>query len=298
VTDPAGTGGDPSRPASGRAGEAAETADGAGAAREAGGPSIRRPRLDRPWTAPLAGGFAAGFVAGLFGIGGGVLLIPVLVLVLRRSQHVAHATSLLAMTIPATVAAARFSLDDAVAWIGAAAIVGGSLVGVRIGAAILPRIPERRLKLLFAGFLGVLAVRLLIFGDASLVAPTAASPELSLVPVLVHAALGLLVGVTSAVLGIGGGSVIVPALVLFYGYDQHLAEGTSLAVIVPTALLGAVSHARHGYTDWPVGLRLGLGGLVGGPLGAELALALPAGVLARGFALLLIVVVGLMFRDR
>jgi uncharacterized protein len=247
------------------------------------------------WGYPLGGGLAAGFVAGLFGVGGGILLVPVLVILLRRSQHVAHATSLVAITIPATTAAARFGIDGEVAWGGAAAVAVGALVGVRVGSALMPRISERRLRLIFAIFLALMALRLVLVGDASLVDPVAPGAlELGAGPLLLHALLGILVGAASALLGIGGGVVIVPALVLFFGYGQHLAEGTSLAIIVPTALFGAISHARHGYTEWPVGLKLGAGGLVGALLGAELALALPAGTLARAFGVLLVVVTTLM----
>jgi uncharacterized protein len=249
------------------------------------------------WGYPLAGGAAAGLVAGLFGVGGGVLLVPVLVILLRRSQHVAHATSLVAITIPATAAAARFGIDGSVAWAGAAAVAVGALLGVQVGAALMPRLSHDRLRLLFAVFLGLMALRLVLMGDASLVEPEAARPEdLAAPALLLHALLGLVVGTVSALLGIGGGVIIVPTLVLLFGYGQHLAEGTSLAVIVPTALFGAIAHTRRGYTDWSIGWKLGLGGLAGALLGAELALALPAGVLARAFGALLAVVTVLLVR--
>jgi uncharacterized protein len=247
---------------------------------------------------PVGGGFAAGLVSGLFGVGGGVLLIPVLVLLLRRSQHIAHATSLAAITVLATAGTIRFGLGDAVSWFGAAAIVVGSLAGVEIGAAIMPRVRERPLQLMFAAVLALIAIRLLLFGDAPLGEAREVEAELSVLPLLAHAVLGLGVGVLSGLLGIGGGSVIVPALVLLFGYDQHLAEGTSLAVIIPTAALGAISHARRGYTDWATGGRLGLGGAVGALIGAEVALAIPSATLARAFGVLLAVVTVLMVRRR
>lgn len=247
---------------------------------------------------PLGGGLAAGLVSGLFGVGGGVLLVPVLVLYLRRSQHIAHATSLAAITVLAAAGTGRFALDGAVEWFGSAAIVAGSLIGVQLGAALMPRVRERPLQLLFGAVLALVAVRLLLFGDAPIGETRTVLAELALVPLLAHAVLGLGIGVLSGLLGIGGGAVIVPALVLLFGYDQHLAEGTSLAVIVPTALLGAVTHAKRGYTDWGVGVRLGTGGVAGALLGAQIALALPSDVLARGFGVLLVVVTVLMVRRR
>ena len=72
-------------------------------------------------------------------------------------------------------------------------------------------------------------------------------------------------GVESSLLGVSGGVIIVPFLVLLLGYSQHLAEGTSLAVIVPTVLAGAARHARNGYTEWGLGLRLGVCASLGAP---------------------------------
>lgn len=239
----------------------------------------------------MAGGLAAGVVAGLFGIGGGVLLVPLLVLAMGRSQHVAHATSLVGIVLPASVAAVRFAVDGAVAWWPALVIVAGALAGVQLGAAIAHAIPERSLRIAFTVLLAVTAARLLLGA-----APTGegfAAPAFTLPAVLAHLAVGLASGTASSLLGIGGGAVIVPALVILLGYGQHLAEGTSLAVIVPTTLVGAWTHARRGYTDWSLGWRLGGAGLVGGLLGAQAALSLPGAVLARAFGGLLVVVTGL-----
>lgn len=252
----------------------------------------------RDWLTPLAGGLAGGFLAGLFGVGGGVLLVPLLVLVLGRSQHVAHATSLLAITIPALAGTFRFALEGAVAWGPAALVAVGALAGVQLGAALLPRVSERRLQLLFALLLAVMSLRLVVLGAGG---DTAGPPgdealQLAAGALALHAVLGLVSGTGSALLGIGGGVIVVPVLVIGFGYGQHLAEGTSLAVIVPTALLGAIAHGRRSYTDWTVGLRLGAGGLVGSLGGAELALSLPGPSLSRAFGLLLAAVTAVLVR--
>ncbi len=257
----------------------------------------------RNWLTPLVGGLAAGFLAGLFGVGGGVLLVPLLVLVLGRSQHVAHATSLLAITVPAVAGTLRFAVEGAVAWGPAALVALGALAGVQLGAALLPRVSERRLQLIFGLLLAVMSLRLLVFGAADAAGASGGETTRLAAGVLaLHTLLGLVSGTASALLGIGGGAIVVPVLVIGFGYGQHLAEGTSLAVIVPTALLGAAAHGRHSYTDWPVGLRLGMGGLVGSLGGAELALALPGALLSRAFGLLLTVItavlVGRALRER
>ena len=102
-------------------------------------------------------------------------------------------------------------------------------------------------------------------------------------------AVGLSAGVLSAALGVGGGIVYVPALVALFGFAQHEAQGTSLAVIVPTMVVAAYVHARAGRVDWRTVVPLGIAAVVGGFLGAQAALALDATLLRRLFAGLLVI---------
>ncbi len=98
---------------------------------------------------------------------------------------------------------------------------------------------------------------------------------------------GLVTGVLSALLGVGGGIVMVPFMVLVLGLTQHLAEGTSLLVIVPTAVAGVLAHRRSGYVSVGIGLTVGAGGVAGSFLGARLALVTPGGVLQKVFGVVL-----------
>ncbi|MGI9197379.1 MAG: TSUP family transporter, partial [Candidatus Nanopelagicales bacterium] len=99
---------------------------------------------------------------------------------------------------------------------------------------------------------------------------------------------GLAMGFLAAMFGIGGGILLVPILVTVLDYDLRLAAGTSLAVMVPTALLGAVRLTRPGLTSWSRGVRFGVGGVVGALLGAWLGLRLPVAVLTWVFAAVLV----------
>lgn len=91
---------------------------------------------------------------------------------------------------------------------------------------------------------------------------------------LIVVAAGVLVGVLSALFGVGGGLLMVPFMVLLLGESQHVAEGTSLLVIVPTALAGAFAHRRHGYLAPRHAALLAAGGIVGSYVGATLALGM------------------------
>jgi uncharacterized membrane protein YfcA len=99
--------------------------------------------------------------------------------------------------------------------------------------------------------------------------------------------LGLVTGLMASTLGIGGGIIFVPSLVVLFEFEQHIAQGTSLAVIVPTAIVGTIVHARRKRVDWRVALLVASGGIVGGLVWSRAALSLDPDLLRRLFAVLL-----------
>ena len=98
---------------------------------------------------------------------------------------------------------------------------------------------------------------------------------------------GVAVGVLSALFGVGGGLIMVPFIVLVLDRSQHLAEGTSLVVIVPTAIAGVIAHWRNGFVSLREALLLALGGVVGGYFGASIALGTSGGMLRLLFGIFL-----------
>jgi hypothetical protein len=95
---------------------------------------------------------------------------------------------------------------------------------------------------------------------------------------------GVLTGILSAVFGTGGGQISIPFMILVLGFSQHLAEGTSLFIIVPTAAMGAWAHSRRGYVRWRPAFWLSIAGLGGAAVGALLAVQLDELLLRRFFA--------------
>ena len=108
-----------------------------------------------------------------------------------------------------------------------------------------------------------------------------------MVEVLALIALGLFAGGVAAALGLGGGIVFVPALVVLFGFDQHIAQGTSLAVIFPTAIVATVAHTRLGNVQWRLAIPIGIAGIIGAVFGAQLAMRLDADLLRRMFGVFL-----------
>jgi len=107
-------------------------------------------------------------------------------------------------------------------------------------------------------------------------------------------ALGLVTGAFAAALGVGGGVIFVPALVVIFEYTQHTAQGTSLAVIVPTAIVGAAVHAGARRVQWRLASWIAVGGIAGAVASSALALALDGRLLRRLFAALLLVMAARM----
>jgi uncharacterized protein len=111
-------------------------------------------------------------------------------------------------------------------------------------------------------------------------------PELGEVAILL--AVGLAAGFLAGLLGVGGGILMVPAMVILLGYDQHVAQGTSLLVIIPAAISGSWTHYRGRRFSLRDAIGLAAGGMVGAAFGASLALSLDDELLRRLFGLFLL----------
>ncbi len=240
-------------------------------------------------------GAAAGFGSGLFGIGGGLIVVPVLVLVLHVDQKIASATSVTSIVVSATAAAIPFILQDRVDFVAAGAMFAGAAIGAVAGARLLDRLPARVIGVVFVAVAATAAARLFLTADRAGVEPM----ELATGAIVALAAIGLVAGLLAALLGVGGGVVYVPALALLFSAPQHLAQGTSLVTIVPTAVVASVAHARAGRVDWGLAGAIAAGGLVSGTLSGLLALATAPELLRRLFAVFLVIVaIRMLFRLR
>lgn len=231
-------------------------------------------------------GALAGTVSGALGVGGGIVLVPLLVLFQKMEQKQAQATSLVMVAMAAVAGAMVYLVAGAVAWAAAAFVLIGSLVGALAGSALVQRTHNSVLQIAFAVVLVIAAVRLLWSPEQN---PGLQAPSLTAGLGVALVVVGLAMGLLSAMFGIGGGIVLVPVLTSLLGFGQYVAAGTSLAVMAPTALLGAVRLTSPGLTQWDRGALLGLGGIVGGIIGARLALALPVDIVTYLFAVLMVI---------
>lgn len=251
------------------------------------------PGSTAPILRDLALGVLVGLFSGLFGVGGGIILVPILVLVFHVAQKRAQATSLVMVAIAASTGALTYALGNSVAWLPAIPLALGGVVGTWLGTRFVRRTPDRWLQIGFAVLLVIAAIRMLWGGFDG---QTFELSHFNALTALGYLVAGLAMGLLSAFMGVGGGVIVIPILVTFFGFSQQLAAGTSLAVMIPIALLGAVRLTRSGHTDWPQGSRIGIGAAAGAVGGASLALATSGSVLQVGFAAVLLFAAAQMIR--
>jgi len=111
--------------------------------------------------------------------------------------------------------------------------------------------------------------------------------------------IGLLAGVFSGFMGVGGGVVMIPLMMLLLGFDQHQAQGTSLAVLaVPVTFLAAYNYYGEGHVNWKYALVIALAFVVGGFLGSKIAISINQTLLKRIFGVVLVIAAIKMFTSK
>jgi uncharacterized protein len=249
---------------------------------DAAPPDVATRSIDASVVKIVVVGLAAGFLSGLFGVGGGVLMVPALVLVLAMSQRLAHGTSLAAIVPIAAAGVVGYALEGEVDWAASAfLIVGSAGVGARVGTHLLHVLPQRALALTFAVVLLATAARLVV--DTS---DAAGRPDLTVGTALALVAVGVVAGTAAGLLGVGGGVVMVPAMVLLVGIPATVAKGSSLAVIIPTAVVGTRRNLQRHNADLRAATLLGLSGVVSSFLASQVSVGLDEQLSNRLFAAL------------
>ncbi|RRJ87837.1 sulfite exporter TauE/SafE family protein [Gulosibacter macacae] len=246
----------------------------------------------RNWFALIAIGLAVGLASGLFGIGGGLLIVPALVYLLKYEQRLASGTSLLAIVAPSIAGVISYALAGYVDALLAAILAAGSMLGAPIGTWLLARLSKRALQWSFIGFLVVVIVMLFIVvpnRDSVVHITWVSGPLLGLV--------GLFAGMLAGLLGVGGGVVVVPALVLLFGASDLVAKGTSLLMIIATGFAGTISNLRRGNVDLLAAAIIGVSAALLTPLGAWIAQALDPFAANVAFAVFLVFVIVRMAVD-
>lgn len=246
----------------------------------------------------MAIGAVAGFLAGLLGVGGGLIIVPALVWMLEASgmhdhvQHIALGTSLAVMVFTSFASVRAHHRHGAVDWSIVRRMAPAMVLGTLLGSQIAGFIPSRDLKWFFVFYAYLIAVQMLL--------NLKPKPERDLPGAVGLWSIGGIIGVISSFVGIGGGSMSVPFM-SWCNVAMQRAIATSAALGWPIALSGAIGYVIAGWsqaklTEYSVGfvylpalLTLCIVTTVVAPIGAKIAHALPVSQLKKAFAGILIV---------
>ena len=229
-------------------------------------------------------GLLAGLFGGVTGGGGGIVSIPLMVAFLKLDQHAAHGVSLVALVFTGLVGAITYASNGSLDLGAAVLIAAPAVVTARAGAHFAHSLPEWKLKRAFGGYLLVVSALLLL--KPCLGTPQALSTSAARAIILLMT--GTIAGFTSGMMGVGGGAIMIPAMVLLAGFDQHVAQGTSLLVMVPAGGTGAYTHWKLGNVKTGILPGIIAGVLAGTWLGGTFAHFLSDMALRAIFAILLI----------
>ena len=217
---------------------------------------------------PLLIGFTAGFIGGLTGLGGGVIMVPLLTWLLHLSQHEAHGTSLTAIFFTGLVGAFTYYEFGNIEMKIVLPLAVSSIFAGMLGAFSISYIKRKALRKIFGSFLIFVAALLMLSSSRSELMSTTV---ISIKTIFLFFLLGLGVGFSSGMLGIGGGSLMIPSLVFLFGLSQQEAHGVSLAVMIPTALAGSIVHFKERRVNLKMAPFLWISIILGVPLGAIIA---------------------------
>ncbi|MCS7163640.1 MAG: sulfite exporter TauE/SafE family protein [Thermodesulfovibrio sp.] len=230
-------------------------------------------------------GLLAGCFGGLVGLGGGVVMIPLMVAVLKISQHKAHGTSLFALVFTGITGAVTYGMKGSVDVVAALILAITAIFTARLGARFAHSLPEWKLKRAFGAFLIFAALILLAKPYFAEVYHFEIEGIAKIIILLI---IGIFAGFLAGMMGIGGGTVMVPALVLILNFGQHIAQGTSLLCMVPAGAVGAYTHLKLGNVIKELLPGLVIGIIFGTYIGSNIAHALAEAYLRVIFALIII----------
>lgn len=210
-------------------------------------------------------GMLVGVLSGMFGIGGGTVIVPALVW-LGLSQRNAAATSTLAIVPTSISGVVSYATGGHVDWLAAVLLFCGMFVGGQIGSWLLSRLPELVLRWIFVAFLVFVVIN-----QVSFVPSRDHQIVMSVTTGICLALLGVIIGTLAGLLGIGGGALAVPSLSMLFGASDLIARGTSLLAMFPNSITTSAANMKRNLVHVKAALIIGLVAAVTAPLGTWIA---------------------------
>lgn len=239
----------------------------------------------------LALGALLGFFGGLFGIGGGIIAIPLLVLAYGMDQPMAQGTALVMMVPNLLIGWWRYTRQQPVPWQRALALGVIAAATTWVVAHVATRMPPHWLRQVFSLFLLGLSAHLLQQQRRARQGgkkAAAQEPTTARVPQRYLPLVGLVGGSSMGLLGIGGGLVATPIFTSLFGQRQTMAQSFALALVAPSSVIALSTYATAHQVDWSMGLPLAAAGMFTVSAGVALAQRLPEQKLRAAFAWMLL----------
>lgn len=230
----------------------------------------------------FAFGMAMGALGGFFGIGGGLIAIPVMTIAFGQGQTLAQGTALIMMVPNVAIALWRYQQRTPVCWALALPLAGAGLLTAALGAHIAILLNPGIIQLGFAILMLLLAalnlVRARLVADPKVLL-LSTSPRLAVV--------GGACGVLGGFFGVGASVVAVPVLTSVFGFAQVAAQGMALTLALPSTVVTLISYGMAGHVDWTMGAAMALGGFFSVGWGVKWAYQVPETLLCGLFSLFL-----------
>lgn len=241
----------------------------------------------------LALGILVGLLGALLGIGGGMVIVPLLVFAWDYEPQLAIGTSVLVVLLNAVSGTWGYVRQKKVCVDAALKFAVATVPGAFLGSYAAEYLQDRLFYLVFGAFFVLAAINMYRKANKEAAGKTAGE-----VPEVYNWKLGVLcsvgVGFLASILGIGGGIVHVPFMVYVLNFPVHVAIATSTCILAVSSLAGLVSHAMLGHIVWSSDLAIGAGAFVGAQGGVALAQRLQSGILMK-LASVLLLVTGIKF---
>jgi uncharacterized membrane protein YfcA len=241
-------------------------------------------------------GASIGFVGAMVGIGGGLIAIPMLVLLFDMPQQLAQGTALVMIVSNVLLSIRSYHQSNRIDFKSVSIAVVVNMIATNLAAILAQDIDPVLLSRLFAIFLALIALLYVwqTLPGKSKKHSTHQAGAATKLKLSTSVWLGLGSGLIGGIFGVGGSLIIVPVMTMYYGFRQTAAQGMALAMIVPGSCVALGTYAWGGNTDWVIGSSMAIGGMFVVKYGVKLAYRLPEVHLKRIFSLVLFLTVALL----
>ncbi|OEF96498.1 sulfite exporter TauE/SafE family protein [Desulfuribacillus alkaliarsenatis] len=248
----------------------------------------------------IAIGIVAGIVGSIAGIGGGIIIVPALIEIFNAPSQHAAGTSLVVIVAIAFASTMAYAKQQRIDYRSALLFITASAPGAFLGAYIGKQFSEEA----FTTFFGILMILLFLFlsldhkKQKSYGSPSIKRDFIDSVGKshsysfnrTISLIVAFCVGLISSLFGIGGGALMVPAMIMLFSFPIHIATATSMLIILVSAIVGSFTHMALGHVIWSYVLLLAPGAYIGGVLGARVAIKLRSNNLIYFLRLVILVV--------